>query len=476
MLPVNSSVRQDLPKGTGLSLYREVGRLALPASASMISYSLMGLADTLMVGQLGPAALGGVGLSNTLLFTATAPLFGIVGAVAPLVAQNLGAGRRDVVGGLLHQAQWVAVVIGGLVALVLGLGAELWMHLLRPAEEVQAAGAAYLVCRALGLPIFFVLVARDHLLEGMGDTATPMRISLVTNALHIGLMVWWVGGGLGLAPLGVQGAALSTVFSQAVGVLIHGWLLGRRHRREPVWGLLPLRGPRWEGIHQLLRVGWPMGLQFTADVAGWFVMSTFLGWLGAIPLAAGQVVMRMIHVPMMISRGVTVAATALVGRAVGAGDLELARRVGWAAITVGVLVTLPQVAAFLLWAEVLAGWFTSDPEVVVLAAWLLRVSMALVLAETFCNAAWGMLQGAGDTKYPMWTMIVVTWGIGVPLSWVLTFGLGLGAVGVFASLGAQMFGAAALYVRRIRGEAWLGHSLVEARRPEVEPVGEIVIA
>lgn len=434
--------------------YIEVVKLAAPATASMLSYTLTGLVDTLMVGPLGAAALGGVGLSTALLFTVGAFLMGVVGAVSPLTARHEGAGDKRRAGSYVHQGVWVALTLGTTLGLTLSLGADLWIGLLSPGEAVAASASEYLAWRALGMPLVLTLVAYDHMLQGLGDTRTPMRIALVSNALNAALTLWFVHGGLGLPAMGVMGAAVSTITAWAFSVARYQWVLAALSRRDPAYALWPLKAPEWGPAREMIRIGLPMGIQFSVDVAAWLVMSTFIGWISDSALAASQIVGRLVGVPLMMAHGITVAATSLVGRHLGARRPDDALAYGWAAVLTGIVLTGLVAAPVAAWPELWIGLFSDDPAVIALGGMLLVVSVGLMMAETFANGAYGILQGAGDTRYTMKVTVGVTWAVGVPLAWALAFPAGLGANGVFAALGIQMATISALYLYRLKGAGW----------------------
>ena len=461
--------RSGLDRGA-LTRYGEVLALAAPATASMLSYTLAGLVDTLMVGPLGAAALGGVGLSNALLFTVGAFFMGMVGGVSPLTAQHEGAGDKARAGLYVHQAIWLAIFGGAALTVSLGLGARVWVGMLSPGEGVADAAAAYLRWRALAFVPVFSLMAYDHLLQGLGDTRTPMRLALTSNALNVVLTAWLVNGGLGVEPQGVAGAAMGTVASYLFTVLQYQWVLAKRSRRDPAYRMWPLRAPDAGAMRQLLKVGLPMGVQFTVDVGAWLALSTFVGWISDEALAATQIVARVVSVPLMAAHGITVAATSLVGRHLGAGQTEKARAYGWTAVMTGLLLTFVIAVPVASLPDRVVGWFTQDPAVQATAAMLLTVAIGLMVAETFANGAYGILQGAGDTRFTMKVTLGATWGVGVPVGWALAFPLGLGANGIYVALGLQMTVISALYVWRIRGGAWLNSRVItpEAKAQEIE--------
>lgn len=447
----------------------QVGKLAAPAAATMMSYSLVGLVDTLAVGQLGPSALAAVGLANTILMTAGATVTGLLSATTALTAQNEGAGQKAEAGQYLHQATWLGVVGGGLVGLLLAVFAAPLFALVQPGDDVTRLGVPYLQIRALGLPLFYLVMARDHFLEGLGDTRTPMQVSLLVNVVNAVLNYTLIYGLLGIPAMGVNGSAVATVLAHLISFVAYRLPLARLHRRAPEYQILPLQKPRLSAMRQMLAVGWPMSVQYTLDLGAWLLMTIQMTWLGALAQAGHQVALRLLGVSFMTIHGVSVAATTLVGQYLGAGEVSRARQYAWAALLVGLGITGVTSALYLLMPEWLAHIFTSDPEVVTLAGQLLMMGALLQVVDTLAMVTYGALKGAGDTRYPMVVLLACAWGVGLPLTWLLVGPMGLGPHGIYWAVTGQLVVAATLMLRRLLGDRWLSQSLV-AVRTQVEQV------
>lgn len=449
----------------------QVGKLAAPAAATMMSYSLVGLVDTLAVGQLGPAALAAVGLANTILMTAGAAVTGLLSATTALTAQHEGAGQKAEAGQFLHQATWLALLGGSVVGSLLALFAEPLFALLQPGEEVARLGVPYLQVRALGLPLFYLVMARDHFLEGLGDTQTPMRVSLLVNVVNAVLNYTLIYGLLGLPALGVNGSAVATVLAHLISFMAYRWPLTTLHWREPAYQMLPLQRPRLAVMRQLFSVGWPMSVQFTLDLGAWLLMTIQMTWLGALAQAGHQVALRLLGVSFMTIHGVSVAATTLVGQYLGAGQVVRARQYAWAALLVGLGITGLTSVLYLAIPESMARIFTSDPAVIKLAGQLLMMGALFQVVDTLAMVTYGALKGAGDTRYPMVVLLACAWGVGLPLTWLLVGPLGLGPHGIYWAVTGQLLVAATVLLRRLLGDRWLSQSLV-AVRAQVEHVQE----
>jgi len=449
-----------------------VSKLAIPAAATMMSYSMVGMVDTLMVGHLGPAALAAVGLSNTLLYALSALINGLVSAATPLAAQHVGAGQPREAGRYLHQATWVALAGGLVVGAILYFGGHAILTVLKTGDEIAAVGGRYLQIRALGLPFFYLLVARDHFLEGTGDTRTPMKVSLLVNIVNAVLNYLLIFAPFGLPSLGTDGSAWATVLAHTLSAVVYSFALHRRHEAHPELEIRPMQRPEWTSLRELVRVGWPMSVQFSLDIGAWLVMTIFMAWMSTNAQAANQVTLRILSVTFMTVHGVSVAGTTLVGQHLGAGDMKEARRYAWAAMIVGLGLTFLNGAVYLAWPELLVRAFTDDPVVTALACQLLAIGALMQVVETVSIVTYGALKGAGDTRYPMLVSIGTAWGVGIPASWLLAHPLGFGPEGVYLGLCVQLLVCAALELRRLLGDRWhlsaLVKPLIEGLQPEQE--------
>ena len=441
--------------------WREIVALATPVVISKLSFTAMGLVDTAMVGRLGAVAQGAVGLAHTWIFTLGVLGLGLLGVVNTFVAQNHGAERPEECGRVLGQGVRLAVLVGGatMALLFLSIPALGWMG---QGEGVADLGGIYTACRLVGFMGVFGYWVYNGYLEGLGHTHTPMIIALVSNVLNIGLD-WALIFGIGPIPaMGVAGAGLATAASNLFMLACFVWVV---HRPGSAYH----RGFGAQRIHEpldlrycaeLLRVGLPMGMQFFLEVGAFLVFAVMIGWIGAAPLAANQVALRLMSVSFMTTWGLGVAATTLVGRHLGAGQPELAALAGRRTLLLGLGVTGVAALFYTGLATPLAGEFTNDAEVLRIAAMLLPVAAVFQIFDGVNMISYGALRGAGDTRFPMWAVGFMSWVVGIPLVWWLTMPIGLGVWGAWLGTTVMVAGMAALLWTRFQRGAWTRKALV----------------
>jgi multidrug resistance protein, MATE family len=444
MLPAVRDLRQEL---------RPMVTLAVPVVVAEIGWVAMGLVDTLMVGPLGPEAIGAVGVGSSLFIGVVIFAMGILLGLDTLVSQAYGAGRIDECHRwLVHGAVLSLLVALPVTLLLFGLSSLLGQWGLDP--TVLALTQPYLDVLAWSvLPLLLYATFRRYL-QGMG-VVRPVMIALV-SANVVNVFVNWVliHGKFGAPVMGVRGSAWATVLARIVMAGYLGVVIVQRERgRRP--GLFETSPSiDWSWMRRLLMLGVPAASQITLEV-GVFAASTALaGRLAPIALAAHQIAIHIAALSFMVPLGVSSAGAVRVGHALGRRDPVAAERAGWTALLLGAGFMACTAAVFLVIPRSLVGAFTRNEGVVQLGVSLLAVAAVFQLFDGLQGVATGILRGLGDTRTPMIWNLIGHWFIGLPTGYFLCFGLGRGVVGLWwgLSIGLIICGAVLLVVwsRRIR--------------------------
>jgi MATE family multidrug resistance protein len=436
--------------------HKAVLKLAWPVVVSMLSYTAMGVVDTLWVGRLGTAPLAAVGLAAVAVHLLQAFPIGLMSGARVVVSQRHGAEDAEGARRAARLAVVVALLLGGLVALGGTLGAPL-LAVLGAEGAVLDHAEGYLAFRMLGVPGVFLTFGLGAWFQGRGDTRTPMRATLLANGLNILLDPVFIFG-LGPVPaMGVEGAALST----ALALTVNSGLLAVAAGRQ-LGGALPTRAD----LRELWRLGSPIGTRYVLDVASFVLFAAVLARVGEAALAAHVVVIRVVSVSFLPGHAIGEAAGVLVGQAVGAGRPALARQAWRSAVTLALAVMGACSLVFLAAPELLLRPFGASAEVLVTGLALMRVAAAFQLGDAVAMVGLGVLNGAGDTRFTMRASVACAWLVKLPVGVGLALGLGLGATGAWLGLTAEIAAVALLCVLRIRGARWLG----EAEAPRAPAV------
>lgn len=436
----------------GRSAALETLRLALPAAGEQLLAMMVGIVDTFLVGHIGAAALASVGLANQWVFLTNA-LFGAVGVGSTaLIARSVGAKDTPLANRVLRQSVLVAAAIG-IVATILGvILARPAVALMGAEPEALGLGTTYLrIVAAVFLPATLTFIC-NAAMRGAGDTRTPLRIMFIVNGVNIVVAWSLINGAFGLPRMGVAGSAIGAATARLIGGVLAVSTLA--HGRGALQLALNHLRPDWELIRRILRVGIPSGLEQLLFRFGQMSYARVVATLGTAAFAAHQVALNAESLSYMPGFGFAVAATTLVGQALGAQAPKQAERNGYIAFALGATLMGLMGIVFILFPVPLVSFFTSDPEVIALGITPLRI---VGLAQPALAAAMiinGALRGAGDTKYPLYIVAGCIWGIRVPLAILFITIMGLGLSWAWVAMCTDLFFRGLFAFLRYRGGKW----------------------
>ncbi len=431
----------------------ELWALALPVIVATLSQSLMGLVDTFFMGRIGTAEQGAVGLAAVIFITISSLFIGTVHGVATFVAQHHGAKDYARCG----RDGWIGLYFCVPAALVLG-SVSFLSHPIFTAIGLDGTtlphATDYLFIRLSGVLFPMINFALVNFLRGIGDTRTPMWFTMGANILNALLNYALVLGNWGAPRLGAKGAALATVIATAVFSLVYlGFFLsGERHRK---YETRRLHLPSKRTVIAFLKIGGPIGGIWTLEMASWSVFMAFVSHLGHAELAATNIAFQVLHFSFMGAVSLATAATTLVGQYLGAEEPDRARKTARTTIRWGIIYCVTVGSIFLLARHQIVAFFNAESTVVEIGARLFVYAAVFQFFDGLGISSNGVIRGAGDTRWPMILMVVLAWGVFVPLTYTLTFPLGWGidgawiAVVVFiATLGVGLYS-------RLRSGKWL---------------------
>ncbi len=433
---------------------RRILALALPATVTLIADPVMGLVDTAVVGRLGAAELGALGLSVAVLGAVSWIFNFLVYGTTSTVARAVGAGDRRVAGRRVVHASQVALVLGLVVGAGLFAVAPTLIRALGAVDELIAPAIEYLRIRALGVPLVLLAYVGHGAFRGVSNTRTPLAVAVganVVNAVLTFVLVFPLG-------LGLAGAAWATVAAEAVAVVA----FARLFRRVG----LPLTGhgrPDRAQLVALVVVSRDLFLRTAGLLLGLLAVSAAAARIGAVPAAAHQVLFQTFLLISFLMDGFAIAGQAMVGTALGAGDEDEARATGRALLRWGVGGGAVMAALLLAVTPVGARVLTDEPAVVAAAVgvWWLMALGQLVNGPVF--ALDGVMMGAEDFAYlRTWTIVAAAVG-GTGAQVVASVGGGL--LGLWLAVQAMMLVRLVSLVLRLRGGGWTrtGAALVSER-------------
>jgi putative MATE family efflux protein len=434
---------------------REIFALALPALGALAAEPLYLLADTAMVGHLGTEQLAALAIAATLL-TGAFTLFNFLtyGTTAQ-VARLSGAAAHDEAGRLAAQALWLATGIGVLLTAALaGLAVPL-VDLMGADGHTGELAVMYLRIGSLGLPFALIALAGQGFLRGVSDLRTPLVIVVVANVANVLLNLLFIY----VFDWGLAGSAWATVVAQLgmgtafVAALLRAPIEGGTRTAGRAGGLRTTRRPSLAAMRPLARIGGEIFVRTTALYASFLVAGAVLARIGDDSLAAHQVAFQLFVFLALVLDAIAIAGQVIVGRSLGAGDAEeayrAARRMIELAVAAGALFALVMLAL----TDLLPRAFTSDADVIdkLHEIWPLFALMQPANGAVF--ALDGILIGAGDTRFLMWSMLASSLLVFVPIA-LAALAFDLGIVGVWCGLVALIAARLATCGWRFRGRRW----------------------
>jgi len=438
--------RNNLPKAVLL--------LAWPIIVEMLLQSTVGIADTAMVGRLGPASIAAVGLGNQFVMFLLTVFAAVRTGVTVLVARTIGAKDFDGANDAARQALIVTLFFGLSVAFIGIFFPELGYRLLGAGEDVIEVGAGYMRWRALAALFACIIMVVTGILRGCGDTFTAMKVNVTVNLINIFFNWLLIFGNLGFPTMGTAGAGAATMFARMLGAVLMVSVLfkGKANVQLKRSDSFKLHFPT---LKRLFSIGVPAGIEQIFMRGAQIFFTMIVTNLGTAMYAAHQIVLRADSLAFMPGFGFSVAATALVGQNLGAKQPDEARRAG--NITMYMAIGLMSGVGILLFifAKQAMFFFTDDLEVINAGIPILRMMAFSMPFMAIARVAAGALRGAGDTKYVMWGTGASIWIARLVTAFILVNYFDLGLVGAWIGMFADHVVRALIFLTRYLKGKWI---------------------
>ncbi|HXL03663.1 MAG TPA: MATE family efflux transporter [Bacillota bacterium] len=433
------------------ALRKRVLELAGPSLVEMALVTFVNMADMIMVGRLGPAAIAAVGLTNQPVFFAMAAFIALNVGTTAVIARAIGAGDDDVASDAMRQSL-ILVVIMGLAVSVLGfVFAGHVLEFMGAEPDVLPMGVSYMKIIASGGVFMVVSMSLTAALRGAGDTKSPMKANMVANVSNVIGNYLLIYGKFGFPKLGVAGAALATTIARSIAffLLLKVVISGNSH--------LHLRGPfrlNRELLERIIRVGMPSAVEQIVLRGGQLVYVKIVAGFGTTVIAAHQIGMNIMNLSFMPGTAFAIAATTLVGQGLGAGMPDLAE--DWARETrrMGTVVSCCMALLFILFGKYIAMLYTNDPEVIARTAVVLRILGLVQPAQSTQFILAGGLRGAGDTKWPLYSTAIGVWVFRVAVGYLLAVVMGMELVGAWMGMAVDQLARSTIIAFRFRSGKW----------------------
>jgi multidrug resistance protein, MATE family len=407
--------------------------LALPVVLSELGWVAQGVVDNIMVGRLGPEAIGAVSVGNAVYYTPCLFGIGLMLGLDTLVSQAYGRRDHDECHRWLAQGVYLACIVTPVLMLIVWTLSHSFTRFgVTPSVAVPAS--SYLRILNWGtLPLLLYGGIRRYL-QGVGQVRVITVTYILANLLNWGGNWVLIYGKLGFPALGVNGSAISTCIARvgmAIALLGFAWRYERR-RGHPLFA--HWTGLQRDRLRRLVRLGAPAAGQILLEVGAWNLSTFSAGYLDPVALATHAIALNYASISYMVPLGVSAAAAVSVGHAIGGQDPARARRAGWFALGLGTGFMLLAAVAFLVMPRPLITLYTRDPRVLLVGPSLLWIAAAFQVFDGIQTVCTGALRGLGETRVPMIANFVGYWILGLPLGLTLCFVLRWGIYGTWIGL------------------------------------------
>lgn len=444
-----------IPSWKKLSLFA----VTWPIFIDSVLRMMLGTVDVFMLSRISDKATGAVGLANEIIYFCIL-MFGFVGiGTSVAVSQYIGARREQEASRISALAITLNLVFGILVSIILVLCGEPLLRLMNLDPEQIGIASHYLSIIGGFIWIEALSYAVSSVIRASGHTKSVMYVTLGVNLIHVTGNYLLIFGNMGFPEWGVTGAAVSTVVSRLLGIIVLFMLL---YRRAPA----PIRAKdffTWNRSYakQIMSVGLPAAGEHLAWQSQYLMIMSFVNMIGITALNTHVYVMNVSNYFMAIGMAIGAGTEIIIGQMVGAGEMKVAYRRLIRSVRISFMLTLAVVGMAVIFRHQLVGMFTEDPEIIALGASIFLISIVLEPGRTFNMVVINSLRAAGDARFPVLMGVISMWGIAVPLAYYLGVHLGIGLFGIWIAFVVDEWLRGLIMLLRWRSRAWEKKALVK---------------
>ena len=412
---------------------RETFILAYPVIIGQLGFIMMGVVDSVMVGEIGAAPLAGASLGNSFFFLIFIIGLGVAMSVTPLIAILVGAERFSECGIYFRQSLIVNMSLGLILMVIIVFCSDLFEFFNQP-PEVATQASSYAKIIALSILPAMLFHTYKQFIEGFSIMKPAMIIAIVANIVNAFTNWVFIYGNLDMPALGLDGAGWATFSSRVFMAFAIALYVMNKEFFKKYDVNFHFRNVNFKVIKKILQIGLPSGFQYFFEVGAFSFAVIMIGWLGTNPLAAHQIAINLASITFMSVLGISAAGGIRVGNEVGKKDISEVRRAGFTAIIMGASVMFICGIIFITFNKFLPTLYIDDAAVVKIASSLLIIAAIFQVSDGTQGVGIGVLRGLMDVKIPTLITFVAYWVIALPIGYVLGFIFDFGVQGVWVGL------------------------------------------
>jgi putative MATE family efflux protein len=441
--------------------------LAWPIFVELLLQLLLGAVDTLMLSRVSDDAVAVVGLANQ-LFQAMMILFMTVASGAGiLIAQKIGAKQNETARTAAIMSITVSAVIGIVLSIVLYTEARPLARLFHLEERLLPLAETYISIVGSGMVLTALTAALSTVIRNTGNTKGPMITAIGMNVIHIVFNYGFIYGALGFPQLGLTGVAFSTLVSRLLATCLLLFMFVSAFERRMEWRDLFIFNRKL--FSDILKIGWPLGVNMSSWVLTQLTIYTFLATMGAKELAARTYMNTLESICFMLGYSISLAVQIQIAHLYGAGHMKEAYRSGYRGTWIGLgLVGCNSIILFFTFKSFL-GFFTADADIMKLGLSCLGLTLILQPGRMLNMGFGNALSAVGDTRYNMVISLFSMWGVAAGLSYVLGLHMGWGLAGIYVAMICDEYLRGILVIIRWRQQKYLRRA--EGRKESAAALG-----
>lgn len=433
------------------SHYKALFKLGLPIVIGQLGMIILGFADTLMIGHHSTEDLAAASFVNNMFNLVIIFATGFSYGLTPIVGSLFGSGEHKSVGRSLKNSLLANGLIGLLLTAIMGI-LYLNIHRLGQPEELLPLMRPYYIILLISLLFVLLFNAFKQFADGITDTKAPMWLLIGGNIFNIIANWILIYGHFGFPEMGLSGAGIATLSSRILMFIAFASIFFATKRYQ-VYKIGFLQGKlNRKDFLQLNKLGWPVGLQMGMETASFSLATIMVGWLGAMALAAHQVMLTIGQLGFMMYYGMAAAVAVRVSNFHGQKDTEGIHHSASAGFHIILLMAmLVSIPLFFLRNEI-GGWFTDNNEVTLLVANLIIPFIVYQFGDgmqcTYSNA----LRGIADVKPVMYIAFIAYFLISLPAGYLFGFVFDWGLTGIWLSFPFGLTSAGLMFWWRFRSQ------------------------
>ncbi|MEA0552597.1 MATE family efflux transporter [Lysinibacillus irui] len=442
---------------------KETNKLSLfhltwPIFLEVFLFMLMGLADTFMLSALSDNAVSGVGAANQYIHIAILILEVVGNGASIVVSQYLGSRRFFEAAKISALAVTMNLAVGLLMSILFFFFADHLMTMMNLQGEVLHYAQSYLAIIGSFIFLQAIINALAAIIRVHGWTKQTMYVSLGMNILHVVLNYGLIFGNLGFPELGVKGAAISSVISRGLAVLVFFWLLYQvMEVRIKIQYYFEYSK---EYVKKILNIGLPSAFEQVLYQFCQIIFLYYATYLGAETLAARQYAMNISMFTYLFAIAIGTGTAIIIGRHVGAGKKDDAYHQLWTSVRAAFVFTIIMVAFVTIFRKQLMHVFTDNPNVIAIGASVLALSILLETGRTMNIVVINSLRASGDARFPVKIGFLSMVCMSLPLGYLFVFVLDWGLVGIWLAISADEWLRAIIVYFRWKSRKWERFALV----------------